>query len=117
VDSLKGLAEAAHDATTREKATTRATLENYCLTERTTEVRARWDMDTGEAGDGTRDAPTAMAMEMAMEMGKPVTPTAADAASTATPDPMERNGNGKRRRRCEALASAVGPGDWRSRME
>jgi len=94
----------------------RATLESDCLTEVTTEVRARGDMDTGEAGDGTRDAPTAMA----------VTPTAADTASTATLEPMERNENGKRRRRSEngkrrrrseAVASAVGPGDWRSRME
>jgi len=86
VDSRKGLAEAACDATTSEKTTTRATLESDCLTEVTTEVRVRGDMDTGEAGDGTHDAPTAMAMEMALEMGTAVTPTAVDTASTATPE-------------------------------
>ena len=68
-------------------------------------------MDTDGAGDGTRDAPTAM------EMGTAVTPTAADTASTATLEPTERNKNGERRRRSEALPSAVGRGDWRSCME
>ena len=111
------MAEAACYATTSEKATARATLECDCLTERMTEVRVRGDMDTGEAGDGMRDAPTAIAMEMAMEMGTAVTPTAADTASTAEPAPKERNQYGKRRRRSEDLASAVGPGDLRSHME
>jgi len=73
-------------------------------------------MDTGGAGDGTRDTPMPTAMEMAMEMGKAVTPIAADTASTATPEPMERNENGKWRMRCETLPAAVGRGDWRSRM-
>ena len=116
MDSRKGFADVARDATTREKATTRATLENDCHTEGTTYVRARGDLDTGEAGDGMCDVPTAMAMEMAMEMGTAVTPTAADTACTTSPEPMERNENAMRRRRREALASAVGPGDCRSRM-
>jgi hypothetical protein len=84
----------------------------------TTEVRASdWDMDTGEAGDGTCDTPMGMTMDMAMEMGTAVTPTATGTASTATLELTERNENGKRRRRSEVPVSAVGHGNWRSRME
>jgi len=102
VDSRKGLAEAARDVTTKVM----------------TEVRvSERDMHTGEAGDGMRDTPTVMAMEMAMAIGRAVTPTAADTASTATLEATERNENGKQRRRIETLVSALGPGDWRSRVE
>jgi len=74
-------------------------------------------MGTGEAGEGTRNAPTAMTMEMAMEMGTAVTPTTVDTACTVAIEPMVRNEYGMRSRRTKALASAVGPGDRRSGME
>jgi hypothetical protein len=115
--SRKGLAEATHDATTREEATMRATLGSNGLTEVKTEVRARGDMDMGGARDGVRNAPTVMTMEMAMAVGTAVIPTAVDTASTATPQPVERNQNGKRRSRSKAQATEVDPGDWMSHME
>jgi hypothetical protein len=70
-------------------------------------------MDTGGAGDGTRDVP----MAMAMEMRTVVTLIAADTASTAALEPTERNKNGKRRKRSEAPVAALGPGDWRSQKQ
>jgi hypothetical protein len=80
-----------------------------------TEARAsgRSDLDTGEAGDGRSDAP----MEVVMEMATVATPVAAETAGAITVEPMERNQNGKLRRRSEALATAVAPSNWRSRME
>ena len=66
----------------------------------------RSDLDTGEAGDRTSDAP----MEVAMEMIA-ATPTA---VGETIFEPMERNKNGKQRRRIEAPPA---PSDWRSRRE
>jgi len=76
-------------------------------------VSGRSDLDTGEAGDGRSNAP----MDVAMEMATAATPVAAETAGTTIVEPMERNENGKRRRRSEAVATAVDPSDWRSRME
>jgi len=80
-----------------------------------TEVRGRErsDLDTGEAGDGRSDAP----MDEAMETATTVTPMAAATTGVTIVEPMDRNENGKRRRRSEAPATALAPGDWRSRME
>jgi len=75
-------------------------------------VSKRSDLGTGEAGDGTGDAP----MDMVMEMAMAVTPIAMETAGVATLEPMERNEHGKRRRRSEAPATALGPGDRRGRM-
>jgi len=88
-----------------------------CLKQVRIKVRARGDMTMGDAENGTRDAPTALPMVMAMVMGTAVTSTAADTTSTATLEPMARNKNGMRKWTCEALASVMVPGDWRSHME
>jgi hypothetical protein len=76
-------------------------------------VSGRSDLDTGEAGDGRSDAP----MDVAMEMATAATPVAAGTTGTTIVELTERNENGKRRRRSEAVATAVAPSDWRSRME
>jgi hypothetical protein len=76
-------------------------------------VSGRSDLDMGESGDGRRDAPLDVAMEMAMA----ATSVAAETAGTTIVEPMERKWNGKRRRRSEAVATAVAPSNWRSRME
>jgi hypothetical protein len=55
-------------------------------------------MDTGEQGDGMRDAPMAMAMKMVMEMGKAVTPIAMDTASTVHLNPRRESRTGSRGR-------------------
>jgi len=74
-------------------------------------------MDTGGAGDRTCDVPIAVAMEIAMETGMEVTPIASDTAITVTLEQTESNENGKRSNRSEAPAAALGPWDWKSRME
>jgi len=84
----------------------------YLLTGVMTEVRASEmsDLDMGEAGDGSSDAP----MDVAMQMGTTVTPIAADTAGATMIEPMERNEHGKRRRSCEAPPTTR---QLRSRME
>jgi len=67
-------------------------------------VSGRSDLDAGEDGSGTSDAP----MDVAMEL-----PTAATVGATLS-EPMERNNNGKWRKSREAPAA---PSDWRSLME
>jgi len=74
-------------------------------------------MDTGGAGDGSRDEPMTIVMELAMELGMVVTPTAADTPDTATIEPTARNKKGKRRKMSEAPVAVLGPGDWRCCME
>ena len=82
------MAEATHDATRSAKPTTRVIPESDGLTEVTTKVRLRGDLDMGEAGDGTSDHPTARTMQIALEMGTAVTLTAVDTISMATLEPM-----------------------------
>jgi hypothetical protein len=76
-------------------------------------VSGRSDLDTGEAEDGRSDTP----MDVVMEMATAATPVTAETAGTTIVEPMERNENGKRRMRSKAVATAVTPSDWRSRME
>jgi len=73
-------------------------------------VSERSDLDTGEAGDRSSDAP----MDVAMEMISAAIPTAAQTACATMFEPMDRNENGKRRRRSKA---PVTPNNSRSGME
>jgi len=62
-------------------------------TEMMTEVRVsrRSQLDGGEAGDVTSDAP----MDVAIEMARPAIPGAKETAGATIAEPMERNQNGK----------------------
>jgi len=80
-----------------------------------TEVRGRErsDLDTGGAGDGRSDVP----MDVVTVMAMTVTAIAAETTGATIFKPIERNENGKRRRRSKAPATALAPGDLKSRME
>ena len=64
-------------------------------------VSKRSDLETGDAGDMTSDAP----VDVSMEMMTAATLTPAETASATMSEPMERKENGKRRRRSEAPAT------------
>jgi len=94
----------------------RTTLERVVsLTGVMTEARetGRSDLDIGDAGDGRSNAP----LDLAMEMATAETPVNAETVRATIVEPMERNENRQRRRRSTVLATAVAPGNRRSRME
>jgi len=78
-----------------------------------TEVTARGDIDTADAGDRTRI--TDMNMQITHEMGMAVTPSTTHTANTAALEPVEKNDNVKWRK-SEALMYGVDPTYWRSQM-
>ena len=72
---------------------------DICLTGLMTEagVSGKSDLDTGQAGDGRKYAPTDVAIEMAIATA--VTPVTADTAGATTVERTERKDIGKRRMR------------------
>jgi hypothetical protein len=78
-----------------------------------TEVPARGDIDTGEAGDKT--CITDMNMQMAHDMVMTVTPSTTHTANTAALEPVEKNDN-MMWMKSEDLMYGVDPTYWRSQM-
>jgi hypothetical protein len=77
-------------------------------------VGRRSDLDTGEARNGRSDLTMDLEMEM---MVKVATPVAVETAGATIVELMERNEHGMQSRRSEALATAMAPSPWRSRMD
>ena len=100
---------------TNEQEMMKTTLGKACFTEALTEVRGNTKngLDTGEAADGSSDAPREMAMEIATALSS----IAAETAGEDTLQPREKNANRKGKRRSDVLATAWALCDWMSGME